>query len=129
MRKCCAPSITPPSPFINTSHHTPAAEWLLDNFYLLEEQIRLTRRLLPRRIVRNCRGWAGRWPIAVFSWVYDIALELISHVDAPSTRRLNGFVAAYQSVEPLKFGELWAMPLMLKLGLIENLHESRPGSP
>ncbi len=39
-------------------------------------------------------------------------------IDAAS---LDGFIAAYQSVEPLKLGELWALPLMLRLALIENL--------
>jgi cyclic beta-1,2-glucan synthetase len=54
--------------------------------------------------------------------VYDIALETIAHgdgrVDPDSLRR---FVAAYQTVTPLRLGELWAIPIMLRLALIENL--------
>ena len=34
---------------------------------------------------------------------------------------LSAFIAAYQTVSPLKLGELWAIPIMLRLGLIENL--------
>ena len=100
---------------------TPAAEWLLDNFYLVEEQIRTAKRHLPkgysRELPRLAHGPSARLPR-----VYDLALEAISHgdgrVDAES---LSRFVAAYQTVTPLKLGELWAIPIMLRLALIENL--------
>ncbi len=99
----------------------PAAEWLLDNFYLIEEQIRAIRRLLPPSYSQGLPRLANGSP-AGFPRVYDIALELISHVDGRvDAAGLNGFIAAYQSVEPLTLGELWALPLMLRLALIENL--------
>src|SRR6185369_7540610 len=61
-------------------------------------------------------------PSANFPRVYDIALELISHVDGRiDAIHLIGFVASYQEVTQLKLGELWAIPIMLRLGLIENL--------
>ncbi len=99
----------------------PAAEWLLDNFYLVEEQIRAIRRLLPpsysRELPRLATGSSATLPR-----VYAIALELIAHVDGRvDAASLNGFISAYQSVEPLKLGELWGLPLMLRLALIENL--------
>ena len=54
--------------------------------------------------------------------MYDIALETISHGDGlVDAHRLSRFVAAYQTVSPLKLGELWAIPIMLRLALIENL--------
>ena len=100
---------------------TPAGEWLLDNFYLIEEQIRTAKRHLPpgysRELPRLARGPSARLPR-----VYDLALETIAHgdgrVDAES---LSRFVAAYQTVTALKLGELWAIPIMLRLALIENL--------
>jgi len=100
---------------------TPAAEWLLDNFYLIEEQIQLAKRHLPRvysrELPRLVNGPSARLPR-----VYDIVLELISHVDAQiEAGPLSAFVAAYQTAGPLKLGELWAIPIMLRLGLIENL--------
>jgi cellobiose phosphorylase len=100
---------------------TPAAEWLLDNFYLIEEQIQLARRHLPRGYSRELPRLLNS-PSAGLPRVYDIVLELISHVDAEiDGGPLSAFVAAYQSVGSLKLGELWAIPIMLRLGLIENL--------
>jgi cellobiose phosphorylase len=100
---------------------TPAAEWLLDNFYLIEEQIQMARRHLPRGYSRELPGLSNG-PSAGLLRVYDIVLELIAHVDAQiEAKTLSDFVAAYQTAGPLKLGELWAIPIMLRLGLIENL--------
>ena len=100
---------------------TPAAEWLLDNFYLIEEQIQMARRHLPRGYSQELPRLLNS-PSAGLPRVYDIVLELISHVDAQiDAGPLRAFIAAYQMVGPLKLGELWAVPIMLRLGLIENL--------
>ncbi len=100
---------------------TPAAEWLLDNFYLIEEQIQMARRHLPRGYSRELPRLVNG-PSAGLPRVYDIVLELISHVDAQiDAGPLSAFIASYQTVTPLKLGELWAIPIMLRLGLIENL--------
>jgi cyclic beta-1,2-glucan synthetase len=100
---------------------SPAGEWLLDNFHLIEEQFATAKRHLPRGYSRELPCLA-LGPSAGLPRVYDIALETISHgdgrVDADS---LSRFVAAYQSVTTLKLGELWAIPIMLRLALIENL--------
>ncbi len=99
----------------------PAAEWLLDNFYLIEEQIRSTRRLLPKSYSGELPRLANR-AHADYPRVYDIALELIAHTDGRmDAASLTGFLTSYQTVAPLKLGELWALPLMLRLALIENL--------
>ncbi|MEQ1592557.1 MAG: glucoamylase family protein [Thiobacillaceae bacterium] len=99
----------------------PAEAWLLDNFYLIEQQIGLARRHLPRGYSRQLPRLADGHS-AGFPRIYDLALELISHMDG----RVDGdtstqFVAAYQTAEPLKLGELWAFPIMLQLALLENL--------
>jgi hypothetical protein len=100
---------------------TPASEWLLDNFYLIEEQIRTAKRHLPRNYSRELPRLA-QGPSAGFPRVYDIALQTISHGDGRVTPEgLSRFLAAYQSVTSLDLGELWAIPIMLRLALIENL--------
>ncbi|MET1081917.1 MAG: hypothetical protein ABWY12_02545, partial [Burkholderiales bacterium] len=100
---------------------TPAGEWLLDNFYLIEEQIRTAKRHLPRGYSRELPRLA-HGPSAGRPRVYDIALATIAHGDGRvDTESLSRFVAAYQTVTALKLGELWAIPIMLRLAVIENL--------
>ncbi len=99
----------------------PAAEWLLDNFHLIESQIRDTRHDLPRQYYLGLPKLASR-EMAGIARVYAMALELIRHTDGRLDRhQLVRFMAAYQTVAPLTIGELWAWPSMLKLALIENL--------
>ncbi|MET0330479.1 MAG: glucoamylase family protein, partial [Dyella sp.] len=100
---------------------TPAAEWLLDNYYLIEEQVRTAQKHLPRGYSRALPRLANG-PSSGLPRVYDIALEVISHGDGRvDSESLSRFVVSYQSVMPLTLGELWAIPIMLRLALLENL--------
>jgi len=84
---------------------TPAGEWLLDNFYLIEEQILTARSHFSRRYGRELPVLADG-PSAGLARVYDMALEVISHGDGRiDPENLNHFVAAYQSVSVLTLGE------------------------
>jgi cellobiose phosphorylase len=99
----------------------PAEAWLLDNFYLIEQQIHLARRHLPRSYSRQLPRLADG-VLAGLPRIYGLALDLISHQDGRVEHdNVNQFVASYQSVVPLKLGELWAFPIMLRLALLENL--------
>ena len=100
---------------------TGGAEWLLDNFYIILDNLREVRHDLPHGYYRELPKLANG-PQAGLPRVYALALELIAHTDCvldetPTTL----FVLAYQSVTPLTIGELWAVPIMLRLGLLENL--------
>src|SRR5512135_59031 len=100
---------------------TPAGEWLLDNFHLIEEQIRTARRHLPVDYSRELPR-LGNGPSAGLPRVYDIALETISHGDAQvDLEGFGRFIADYQTVSTLSLGALWAVPIMLRLALLENL--------
>ena len=100
---------------------TPAAEWFIDNYHIIDEQARIARRHLPRSYSRELPRLANA-RVPGTARVYDLALELISHshgrVDGEA---LRAYVGAYQAVQPLKLGELWAIPIMLRLALLENL--------
>ena len=100
---------------------TPAGEWLLDNFYLIEEQIYTGKKHLPKGYSKGLPQLA-KGPSAGLPRVYDLAVELIAHSDGRvDLKSLNSFTAAYQQESELKLGELWAIPIMLRLALIENL--------
>jgi len=93
----------------------PAADWLLDNFYLIEQHVRTSKRDLPKGYSRGLpRLTSG--PAAGLPRVYDIALELISHGDGMvDPLIMTGYIESYQSKAPLTLGELWALPIMLRL--------------
>jgi len=99
----------------------PAGEWLLDNFHIVQEHIREVREALPRGYYRELPELAsGR--LAGYPRVYELAIALISHSEARIDRdNLDLFVTAYQSVTPLTIGELWALPAMFRIALIESV--------
>ena len=99
----------------------PGADWLLDNYYLVEEQIDIAREHLPpgysRQLPRLATG-----PLKGFPRVHELALELVSHTDGHvDMENLSRFIKGFQTVLPLGLGELWAVPIMLRLALLENL--------
>ncbi len=81
----------------------------------------MSRRHFPRGYSRELPHLV-QGPRAGYPRIYDLALELISHVDGRiDVAHLTAFIAAYQEVTPLKLGELWAIPIILRLALVENL--------
>jgi cyclic beta-1,2-glucan synthetase len=100
---------------------TPAAEWLLDNYYLIEEQIVIARKHLPKGYSEGL-PYLAEGHSAGMPRVYDLVLEMISHSDGRvDVKSLSSFIAAYQAHTVLTIGELWAIPIMLRLAVIENL--------
>lgn len=100
---------------------TPGGEWLLDNFYLIEEQIVIAKKHLPKGYSEGL-PYLAKGLSAGMPRVYDIILEIISHSDGQvDTNSLSGFIAAYQTEKILTIGELWAIPIMLRLAVVENL--------
>jgi cyclic beta-1,2-glucan synthetase len=103
---------------------TPAAEWLLDNYHLVEAQIREIREDLPPGFYRQLPKLADG-PLAGYPRVFGLAWAFIAHSDSrfdPDTLRL--FVRAYQRVQPLTIGELWAVAITLRIVLVENLRRA-----
>ena len=99
---------------------TPAADWLVNNFHVVEDQMRDVRTLLPEPFfARLPRLDAG--PFAGLPRVYGIAWAFVAHTDSRfDSDLLLRFVAAYQTVQPLQLAELWAAPTVLRIVMIEN---------
>ncbi|MEO7361207.1 MAG: cyclic beta 1-2 glucan synthetase, partial [Gemmatimonadaceae bacterium] len=99
----------------------PAGIWLLDNYHVVQEHILEVRATLPRGYYRELPELA-EGPLAGYPRVYEIVIALISHTEARvDLENTELFVDAFQSVTPLSVGELWALPAMLRLGLIESV--------
>jgi cyclic beta-1,2-glucan synthetase len=113
----------------------PAAEWLVDNFFVVEEQLREIRDDLPpgyyRKLPKLASGHLAGYPrVSGVAWAY------VAHTDSRfDPELLRRFVNAYQKLQPLTSGELWAVAITLRVVLVENLrrlaeimmrsHESR----
>ncbi|MCL7997188.1 protein ndvB [Brucella sp. 21LCYQ03] len=98
---------------------TPAAQWLLDNHYQVDKTAQQTRRDLPRKFIRQLPTYAAQKDmprIFALAWLY------VAHTDSNfSLKSLTALVQGFQSVEPLKIGELWALPSAVRYFLIENV--------
>ncbi|HSS44200.1 MAG TPA: glucoamylase family protein, partial [Thermoanaerobaculia bacterium] len=100
---------------------SPAAEWLVDNFHIVEEQLREIREDLPPGFYRELPKLATG-PLQGYPRVYAIAWTFVEHTDSHfELEALRRFVRAYQRVKPLTIGELWAAAISLRLVLVENL--------
>ena len=105
------------------AHHafTLSAEWLLDNAYLIREQVADLRKSLPQKYYGKLPLIASG-PNAGLPRVYQVAAEMVAETDgALEPDIIRRFLAAFQAITPLDIGELWALPLMLRLQLLECL--------
>lgn len=100
---------------------SPASEWLLDNFYKIEEQVKEVRQSLATASHLELRA-LDKGILRGYPRVYAIALELISHTDGRLDEKLlMGFIKAYQTHKKLLIAEIWSLSLMIRLALIENI--------
>jgi cyclic beta-1,2-glucan synthetase len=112
---------------------TPAAEWLVDNFHLVEDQVREIREDLPpgfyRELPKLTKGPEKKATdpqetdrFLGYPRVYALAHDFVAHTDSLfDAEVLRRFIVAYQTVQPLTIGELWAVAISLRLVLVENL--------
>ena len=99
----------------------PAAEWLLDNFHLVEQQLRQIRDDLPPGYYRQLPKLA-EGPFAGYPRVFGLAWAYVAHTDSLiSGPVLARYMRAYQQVQPLMIGEIWAVAITLRIVLIENM--------
>jgi cyclic beta-1,2-glucan synthetase len=100
---------------------TPASEWLVDNYHIVDEQLREIQDDLPsgyyRELPKLAEGHLQGYPR-----VYGLAWAFVAHTDSRfDPDMLRRFVRSYQRVQPLTIGELWAVAITLRVVLVENL--------
>ncbi len=100
-----------------------ASEWLLDNFYIVRQALREIREDMPKGYYHQLPKLAqGETTAADEPRVYDVAMEIIRvSMIRLKTDELTRFVHAYQEIAPLTIGETWALPTMLRAGILEYL--------
>ncbi len=100
---------------------TRSVEWLLDNAHIINAQVREIRRNLPSSYYNELPKLVAQ-PFQAFPRVYGMAVELIAHSNSRlDEERIAIFVRGYQTDITLTSGELWALPIMLQIALVQNL--------
>ena len=103
---------------------SPAADWLVDNYHVVEAQIQQIRDDLPPGYYRQLPKLADG-PLAGYPRVFGLAWAFVAHTDSRfDAQVLCRFVCAYQRVQPLSIGELWALAITLRIVLVENLRRA-----
>lgn len=105
----------------NKKEIVQAAEWLLDNLYLIQREYKDIKNNMPQSYYKNLpvmtRGIMRGYPR-----IYYIAVELVSHSDGRvDEESVETFINAYQKNTILTSGELWAFPVMIRIALIQNI--------
>jgi len=102
-----------------------AAEWLLDNFYTVEQALRQVKIDLPATYYHELpKLTAGEeaGATAAAPRIHAVASAFLAREEFQfDSERLARYVTAYQQQADLTMGELWALPIMLRLLLLENL--------
>ena len=100
---------------------SPAAEWLIDNFYIIQEQIVQIETDFPigfQRNIPHLRSGVNKG----LPRVYDLVYNLTIHTDnIISLENLTLYTQHYQEEVTLRLGELWAIPIMVRLVLVNQL--------
>lgn len=100
---------------------TPAAEWLIDNFHIVRAQLKDIHDHLPPEYYRELPKLADG-PLQGLPRVYAIMWFYVSHTDSHfEPEALRRLLLAYQNISPLTIGELWAVPITLRVVMTENL--------
>ena len=99
----------------------PSAEWLLDNFYIIESQYRiLLLELRKKDYLRLPVLQSG--PYKGYARVFAMAVELITRAnDTLDDAALADYFAAYQAKNILLEREVRALPIVLRLVNLEDI--------
>ena len=127
------PRIKENNSYLNASYHkltdfvaegivlSPAGEWIIDNFHIIQDQVREIKEDLPEKYYLELPK-INDGELSGYPRVYAMALTLVAHLDSHiDIGTVKRFVSAYQDVTPLLIGEIWAIPIALRIALLENL--------
>ena len=100
----------------------PSEDWIRDNFYVVVDQVRQVRTDLPTALLPRVAA-TGRGPVGGLS-PRVLAGDRVGRAQR-QPRSTSTCCArsccAYQESHPLRIGEIWAIPIMLRMALVERL--------
>ena len=101
----------------------PAGEWLLDNFYIIEESVKLIKKEISIKKYKNFIGLKNG-PFSGFARIYELSAEIVSCTDNKiKTENLEKCLSAYQTNKTLNMDEIWNIGIFLQIAIIENIRQ------
>lgn len=101
----------------------PAGEWLLDNFYIIEETVKQIQKELPLKKYTNFVGIANG-EYKGFARIYVLASEIVAYSDNKIEKEnLSDYLESYQNKKTLSMDEIWNIGIFLQIAIIENITE------
>ena len=101
----------------------PAGEWLLDNFYIIEETVKQIQKELPLKKYTNFVG-ISNGTYQGFARIYVLAAEIVAYTDNKIERKdLEDYLSSYQTKKTLSMEEIWNIGIFLQIAIIENIRE------
>lgn len=102
----------------------PAGEWILDNFYIIDETVKIVTKELTLKKYTNFLGIANG-PYAGFARIYVLASEIVAYTDGKiNGKNLEVLLKAYEDKKTLSMDEIWNINTFLRVALIENIREA-----
>lgn len=102
----------------------PAGEWILDNFYIIDETVKTVTKELTLKKYTNFLGIANG-PYAGFARIYVLASEIVAYTDGKiNGKNLEVLLKAYEDKKTLSMDEIWNINTFLRVALIENIREA-----
>ncbi len=102
-----------------------AAEWLLDNNYIVQQAVRQVEKSLPPAYYKELPKLNNNQETHGFPRIYSVACSYILQEQCRiDMKQVENFLHDYQTVTPLTMGEVWAFPIMLRFCLLESLAQT-----
>ncbi len=99
----------------------PAGEWLLDNYYIIEESVKSIKKELTLKNYQNLIGIANG-AYSGFARIYVLATEIVAYTEARiEAHTLEDFLKAYQNKKTLNMEEIWNIGIFLQIAIIETI--------
>ena len=99
----------------------PAGEWILDNFYIIEEVIQQIEKELTMKKYVNFVGIQNGQYVG-FARIYVLASEIVAYTDnIIRSESLEKYLTSYQNKRALNMDEIWNIGIFLQIAIIQNI--------
>ena len=99
----------------------PAGEWLLDNFYLIENTVKILQKSLSKNNYEKFPRIANGVN-AGFARIFVLCNEIVMNTDGRiDEREITEYIQAYQTQKNLYMNEIWNIGIFLQISIVEKI--------